>query len=140
MTFDIDGNRIEDPDAAAIAKGFESIDKSTGLNEGALSLIQLSQSKGNSLAVSGHPVEGWVGLILEVNGITRAADISTPLGQEKIIQIFQSYARGDNLWEKEFQWDVIDQGKWPIKRIVILIVIFLAILFLDRSCLKYRVK
>ena len=136
MTIDIDGNKIEEPDSAAIAKGFESIDKNTTSNKGGVSLVELSRNEGNALAVSGHPVEGWIGLILEVNGVTRAADISMPLRQDKIIQIFQSYALGDDSWEKEFQWDIIDSGKWPVKRIVIILLIFLAILLLGRRFLK----
>lgn len=86
--------------------------------------------------MSGHPVEGWLGLMLDIEGVTRAADISAPLTQEKIIRIFQSYARGNDLWEIEFQWDVIDRGKIPAKRVAILILIFLGILFIARSCAK----
>jgi hypothetical protein len=136
MTLYIDGNKIEEPEAAVIAKGFESIDKSTSFNKGGISLVELSRSKGNSLAVSGHPVEGWLGLVLEADGISRAADVSTPLRQEKIIGIFQSYARGDDLWEKEFQWAVIDSGKLPVKRIVFLVAVIVVILFFGRSCVK----
>lgn len=135
MIFIID-KKIETPDEEAIAKGFESIDKSTSSNKGAISSVELSRSNGNSLAVSGHPVEGWLGLMLDIEGVTRAADISAPLTQEKIIRIFQSYARGNDLWEIEFQWDVIDRGKIPAKRVAILILIFLGILFIARSCAK----
>ena len=98
-------------------------------------MVELSRSKGNALAVSGHPVEGWMGLLLEVDGITRAADISTPLSQEKIIQIFQACAQGDSLWEKEFEWDII-VGKTPVGRIIILVMILLAVLFFGRNCAK----
>jgi hypothetical protein len=136
MTLDVDGKKIEYPDDAAIAQGFESIDKRTSFRIRGLSLVILSRDEGNSLTTCGHPDEGWGGLLHEANGITRGADISTPLRQEKIIQIFQSYARGDDLWENEFQWDIVDEGKWPVKRMVVLVAIFLAILFFGRSCLK----
>jgi hypothetical protein len=135
MTLDVDGKRTENPDDEAIAQGFESIDKRTGFRSGGLSLVILSRSEGNSLTTGGHPAEGW-NLLHEANGVTRDADISAPLRQEKIIQIFQSYARGDDMWEKEFQWDIIDQGKWPVKRIVIMVVVLLVIFFCGRSCIK----
>jgi hypothetical protein len=130
MTLDIDGKKIEEPDSKTIAKEFDAIE------EGGLSLVILSQNEGNSLTTSGLPTEGWGALLHEVDGVTRGADISTPLRQEKIIQIFQAYARRDDLWKKEFQWNVIDSGKWPVKRIVILAVIALAILFYARGCTK----
>jgi len=130
MTLDIDGNKIEEPDCETIDKKFDSI----GGN--GISLVILSRGEGNSLTTSGLPTEGWFALLHEANGVTRGAEISTPLRQEKAIQIFQSYAGGDDLWEKEFQWDIIDEGKWPVKRIVVLVAIFLAILFFGRSCLK----
>jgi hypothetical protein len=136
MTLVIDDKRIEEPDGAAIANAFESLDKKTTLREGGVSLIELSRSKGNSLAVSGHPVEGWLGLVHEVSGVTSAADISAPLQQEKIVQMFQSYARGDNSWGKEFEWEVIDSGRWPVKRIALLIGIAAILVFVGHSCLK----
>src|SRR5262249_40893242 len=105
MTLDIDGKKIEEPDAVAIADGFESIDKTTGFRSRGLSLVILSRNKGNTLSVSGHPMEGWAGLNLEENGIDRTANIASSINQDKVIQIFQSYAKGDTLWEKEFQWE-----------------------------------
>jgi hypothetical protein len=130
MTLDIDGKKIEEPDGPTIAKEFGSIEA------GGLSLVILSRDEGNSLTTSGLPTEGWGALLHEVNGVTHGTDISTPLRQEKIIQIFQAYARGDGLWEKEFQWDVVDSGKWPVKRIVFLVATALVILFFARCCTK----
>ena len=135
MTLDVDGKQIQNPDDGVIAREFESIDKRTGFRSGGLSLVTLMRNEGNSITASGHPVEGWGGLLRETDGITYGADISTPLRQEKIIQIFQCYARGDDLWEKEFQWDVV-VGKWNAKRIIFWLVVFLAVLFFGRSCVK----
>jgi hypothetical protein len=131
MTLDINGKIIEEPDDIGIANGFESIDKTTGLRSAGLSLVILSRSKGNSLSVGGHPAEGWAGLNIEENGVDRTADNYSSISQEKIIQIFQSYRRGDKLWEKEFQWEVIHKRKLPP-----LMAIALAISFLVRSCVK----
>jgi hypothetical protein len=129
MTLDIDGKKIEAPNGETIAKEFDSI-KGNGI-----SLVILSRDKGNSLTASGLPAEGWAALLHEANDVTYGADISTPLRQEKVIQIFQSYANGDDLWKKEFQWDVI-AGKWDAKRIIFWVVILLAVLFFGRSCIK----
>jgi len=134
MTLDIDGKKFEEPDAAAISNGFESIDKTTGFRGDGLSLVILSRNKGNSLTVAGHPAQGWAGLILEENGISRTANISSSISQEKIIQTFQCYAKGDGAWEKEFRWDVIHKRKLPPT--ILLIAAFLGILFLARSCVK----
>ena len=130
MTLDVDGKKIETPDVETIAREFDSI------KGGGVSLVIFSRDEANSLTAAGTPAEGWSGLLHETNGITRGAEISSPLRQEKIIQMFQSYARGDEFWEKEFQWNVLDSGKWPVKRIAVFAVIFLAILFLARSCWK----
>ena len=128
MTLDVNGKRIEAPNAEIIAEELDSI------KGGGVSLVVLSRDENNSLTAAGTPAEGWSGLLHETDGITRAAEIASPLRQEKIIQIFRSYARGDELWDKEFHWDVMDQGKWPIKRIVVLVAILLAVIFIARSC------
>jgi hypothetical protein len=135
MTLDIDGKKTENPDDTAIAQGFESIDKRTGFRSGGLSLIILSRNEVDTLTTSGHPVEGWGALLHENNSVTRGADISTPLRQEKAIQIFQSYARGDDSWEKEFQWEIV-VGKWNFKRMVVWLVVLLAFLLFARGCVK----
>jgi len=130
IKLDIDGNKIEEPDRETIAKEFDS----TVGND--ISLVILSLGEGNTLTTSGLPTEGWAVLLREANGVTRGADISTPLRQEEVIQKFQSYARGDDLWEEEFRWKVIDEGRWPVKRLLVLAAILFAILFFGRSCMK----
>jgi hypothetical protein len=135
MTFDVDGRIFQQPDEATIAREFESIDKRTGFRGGGISLVTLSRSKGNSLTTSGHPIEGWCALLYETDGITRSANPPAPLSQEKTIHIFQSYARGDASWEKDFQWDVI-AGKLTARRIVVWLVILVIVLFFARNCSK----
>jgi len=130
MTLDVDGKKIEAPDDKTMAKEFDSI------KGGGVSLVIFSRDENNSLTAAGTPAEGWSGLLHETNGVTRGAEISSPLRQDKIIQVFQAYAHGDDLWEKEFQWGIIDSGKWPVKRIVILVAVALAILWIVRSCAK----
>ncbi len=126
-TLNVDGRKIEDPDGAAIAREFESIDKKTGFRCKGLSLVILFRGEENSLTVGGHPVEGWGGLIREEKGTSHGAKLSGSLTQEKIIQIFQSYARGDDLWEKEFEWDILE--KPGNGRIVIWVAVLIVILF-----------
>lgn len=135
MILDVDGKQTEEPDDAAIAREFLAIDKRTGFRGGGLSLVILSKNKENSLTTSGHPVEGWMALLHEKDGITSSANPSRPLSQEEIIKIFQSYARGDLAWEKEFEWSVIE-GKLPVKRIIVLIVVLLVVLLSARACAK----
>jgi len=134
MILDVDGKKIEEPDNAAVAREFESIDKRTGFR-GALSCVTLRGDKLNSLTAGGHPVEGWGALIHEEGGISYGANVPNPLKQEKMIQIFQSYLRGEDSWKKEFEWEIM-AGKFPIKRIIVGLAIFLALLFLSRSCVK----
>jgi len=134
-TLFVDDKKIEDPDGAAIAREFESVDKKTGFGKGGLSLVILQRGEDDSLTAGGHPVEGWGGLIHEHNGISRGAKLSGSLTQEKIIQIFQAYAQGDELWEKEFEWEVVE-GKFPVSRIVVGLAILLVLVFFLRSCVK----
>jgi hypothetical protein len=134
MILDIDGKKFEDPDDATIANAFESIDKATGFRSGGLSLVILSRDKGNSLSAAGHPAKGWAGLNIEENGIDRTVVDSSSISQEKMIQIFQCYAKGDGAWEKEFQWNVIRKRKLPPT--ILLVAVFLGISFLVRSCVK----
>lgn len=133
MILDVDGKQIQEPDEAAIARELLAIDNRTG--SGGISLVILSKNKENSLTASGHPAEGWIALLHEKDRTTRSANPSKPLSQEEIIRIFQSYARGDLSWEKEFEWSVIE-GKLPAKRIAILLVVLLAVVFLARACAK----
>lgn len=134
LTLQVDDKKIEEPDSAAIAREFESIDKTAGFRCRGLSLVILSRGEGDSLTTAGHPVEGWGGVIREVKGVNRGAKISGSLTQEKIIQIFQAYAQGDELWEKEFEWkDLEKPWSW---RIVIWIAVGVVLLFLGRKFLK----
>ncbi len=134
-TLIVDDKKTEEPDGAAIAREFESIDKRTGFRSRGLSLVILERGEDDSLTAGGHPVEGWGGLIHEHKGIDRGAKLSGSLTQEKIIQIFQSYARGDDLWEKEFEWENITENpNWF--RILIWIAVLAVLLFLGRKFLK----
>lgn len=135
MILDVDGKQIQEPDEAAIAREFLAIDNRPGFRSGGISLVILAKDKKNSLTTSGHPVEGWMALLHEKDGITRSADPSKPLSQEEIIKIFQSYARADLSWEKEFDWSNID-GKLTPKRIAIWIIVLLVVVFLARACAK----
>jgi hypothetical protein len=128
VTLDVDGKIIEAPNVETIAREFDSI------KGGGASLVVFSRDENNSLTAAGTPAEGWSGLLQDANGVSRVAQISSPLRQEKIIQIFQSYARGDELWEKEFQWNAVDEEKWPVKRIAAVGAILLAIIVIARSC------
>jgi hypothetical protein len=133
LTLDVNGKKTESPNGTDIACGFESIDKRTGFSK-ALSLVILSRDGENSLITSGHPVEGWGALIYEADGISNGADISKPITQEKIIQIFQSYGRGDDLWKIELTWETLEKpGGW---RILIWIAVGVVLLFLGRKFLK----
>ena len=132
VILDIDGKKTEQPDDAAIAREFESMDKS---KRGGLSLIILSRGEGESLAAMGHPAEGWAGISYEHDGITEGAEISDPLSQEKTIRIFQTYARGDDSWKHEFQWDLV-AGKFPTSRVIIGVAVIFALLVLARACFK----
>ena len=58
------------------------------------------------------------------------------LRQDKVIQIFQAYAKGDDLWEKEFQWEIIDSVKWPVKRLAVLIAIAATVFILVKILTK----
>ncbi len=134
-TLHVDDKKIEEPDSAAIAREFESIDKRTGFRSRGLSLVILERGQNDSLTAGGHPVEGWGGLIHEHNGVDRSPRLSGSLTQEKIIQIFQSYARGDDLWEKGFEWENISANtNWPW--ILVGTAILALLLFLGRSFLK----
>lgn len=133
-TFFVDDKKIEEPDSAAIAREFEAIDKKTGLRSRGLSLVILERGEDDSLTAGGHPVEGWGGLIHEHNGINRGAKLSGSLTQEKIIQIFQSYAKGDDLWEKEFEWEVMEKP-W-LGRMVVWLTVLLVVIFFVRKLLK----
>jgi len=135
MTLFVDDKKTEDPDSAAIAREFESIDKKTALRSRGLSLVILQRGEDDSLTAGGHPVEGWGGLIHEHNGINRGARLSGSVTQEKIVQIFQAYTRGDDLWEQEFEWEIV-AGKFPVSRIVISLAILLVLVLFLRSCVK----
>lgn len=135
LTLHVDDRKIEEPDSAAIAREFEAIDKKTGFRSRGLSLVILERGEDDSLTAGGHPVEGWGGLIHEHKGVDCSAKLSGSLTQEKIIQIFQSYARGDDLWEKEFEWENIS-AKTNRLWILIGIAILAVLLFLGRRFLK----
>ena len=135
LTLIVDDRKIEEPDNAAIAREFESIDKKTGFRSRGLSLVILQRGEDDSLTVGGHPVEGWGGLIHEHKGVDYSAKLSGSLAQEKIIQIFRSYARGDDLWEKEFEWqDISAKTNWHW--ILIGTAILVVLLFFARRFLK----
>ena len=76
MTLDVDGKKIETPDVETIAREFDSI------KGGGVSLVIFSRDEANSLTAAGTPAEGWSGLLHETNGITRGAEISSPLRQD----------------------------------------------------------
>jgi len=135
LTLHVDDRKIEEPDSAAIAREFESIDNKTGFRSRGLSLVILTRGEDDSLTAGGHPVEGWGGLIHEHKGVDYSAKLSGSLTQEKIIQIFQSYARGDDLWEKEFEWENIS-AKTNRLWILLGIAILAVLLFLARRFLK----
>jgi hypothetical protein len=134
LTLHVDDRKIEEPDRAAIAREFAAIGQTAGFRGGGLSLVILTRGEDDSLTTAGHPVEGWGGVIREAKGVNRGAKISGSLTQEKIIHIFQSFARGDDLWEKEFEWDHLEKpGSW---RMVIWLAVLLAVVFLVRKFLK----
>ena len=130
MTLDVDGKVVSAPDAGTIARELDSI------GEDGLSLVTLSRDPKNSLTASGTLSEGWGTLLYQVDGATRGADLSMSLRQDKVIQIFQAYAKGDDLWEKEFQWEIIDSVKWPVKRLAVVIAIAATVFILVKILTK----
>lgn len=135
-TLFVNGERIEAPDDTAIATAFESLGNENGSGKG-LSLVILKRGENDVLTAAGHPDEGWCGLLRDRQGVTYGARIprSNFLTQEKVVQIFQAFARGDESWEKQFQWDVLE-GKFPASRILLAFVVLLLIvialeMFLD---------
>jgi hypothetical protein len=102
MIPDMEGKKSEKPNGAAIAREFESIVKRTGFRGGEIFLVMRFRGENDSLTVSGHPAQGWYGLIHEDQGARFSANPSKPLPQENIMQIFQPYVRGDDLWKKSF--------------------------------------
>ena len=132
MTLDVDGNKCDVSDDAAIAAGFDSINR----DEMGASLVILSATPGNSLTAAGTPDQGWSGILLEENGATRGAKISRSLPQNKIIQIFQTYRRGEDSWKSEFQWDLIDPGRSNWQNLLLLGVVGAAIVWLSHGCTR----
>ena len=135
LTLHVDDRKIEEPDSAAIAREFEAIDKKTGFRSHGLSLVILERGEDDSLTVGGHPVDGWGGLIREHKRIDRGAKLTGSLSQEKIIQIFQSFARGDDLWEKEFEWENLT-GRTSWLRILLWFAVLAGLVFIARRFWK----
>jgi len=135
MILDVDGKQIQEPDEAAIARAFATTDNRTASPSSGISLVTLSKGSENSLTVSGHPSEGWIALLHEIDGTTHGANPTKPLSQEEAIRIFQAYAHGDLSWKNQFQWNAV-AGKLPTKRIAILIIALIGALLLARACAK----
>ena len=135
LTLHVDDRKIEEPDGAAIASEFESIGKKTGVRNRGLSLVILERGEDDSLTAGGHPVEGWGGLIREHQGVDRGAKLTGSLSQEKIIQIFQSFARGDDLWEREFEWENLT-GRTSWLRILLWFAVLAGLVFIARRFWK----
>ncbi|HEU5396233.1 MAG TPA: hypothetical protein VFV81_03635 [Verrucomicrobiae bacterium] len=132
MTLDVDGTKFDAADDAVIVRGFASINR----DEMGASLVVLLAAAGNSLTTAGTPDEGWGGILLEENGVTRGAKIPGSLPQEKIIEIFQAYRRGEDAWKKEFQWDLVDSGRSNWQNLLLLAVVVVAILWLSHGCTR----
>jgi len=123
QVLDIDGKKFEQPDGETIVRELNSI------GGGGISLVILERDQNSSIYTSGLPSEGWMSLFNVIEGKIYCADISAPLSQEKIIQIFQSYARGEEEWKKEFKWELFDDGKRSIKWFGMLAAVLLIIVF-----------
>ena len=104
LQLDVDGEIISEPSSEQIAEAFDAIPKIKGFSKG-ISIVSLTKDPEHSLSASGHPVEGWFHLVIQDWPVEFVSFQKQPLPQQRVIGIFQAYARGEMRWRDEFHWD-----------------------------------
>ena len=100
------GEVVSNPDDAAIERMIRSIDG----EENNFVILDSGRPDNWFIQTAGDQTALIVEYRQEGKQYT-SGDTSVPV--EKVISIFQRYARGDDSWKAELQWEVMDMGEVP---------------------------
>jgi hypothetical protein len=142
LNLNIDGKRIEEPGPADIARGFEELGKGAGFFKGpGITIAVLARDETHELMATGTRAAGF--MLSYKDGEADCEYITGPeqaVKFEEAIRIFQSYARGDDWGQSNFQWErlqVFEKTPKVIKRLLIIAVLgFLAFMLVRRFIAK----
>ena len=126
LKFDVDGKTTQKPSPEDIAAGFASIEPEGSRS---ISMIMLERPP-FTLWAFGHPKEGYtldLNENVEPKG-TQTRKVTSPakmIPQGEVVRVFQSFARGEDSWQQQFQWDDLGIAQLPssivFKRLAVII-------------------
>jgi hypothetical protein len=140
LRFDVDGKTVENPGPEEIARGFSFIPVE-GMRS--ISIIMLLRPP-VTLWAFGHPKEGYtldISEDVEPKG-TQTSKVTSPANlvpHAEIVRLFQDFARGDDSWQNQFQWEpgmTRLSGAKAMKRPAVIIVSFVLLVLIMKYVLK----
>lgn len=97
LLLDVEGKQIPEPDSSDIVQAFESF-------EAGVSYVALTRDDAHSITATAHPDGGFL-LSLEDGEPDCLFHAEKSFSRERVIAIFQAYARGDDWGRSAFQWE-----------------------------------